>query len=86
LEAMSCGVPVVCTNIGGLPELVTHGFNGFLAEVGAIDAMASHVLHILESHERWKFFSRNARNTALEFDTEKIVPIYERLYAQVLNP
>jgi glycosyltransferase involved in cell wall biosynthesis len=82
---MSCGVPVVCTNIGGLPELVTHGFNGFLCDVGAIEAMASHVLHILESQERWKCFSENARNTALRFDTEKIVPIYEHLYTQVLN-
>jgi N-acetyl-alpha-D-glucosaminyl L-malate synthase BshA len=86
LEAMACGVPVVCTNIGGLPELVTHGINGFLADVGAIDTMASHALHILESNERWKFFSENARNTALDFDTEKIVPIYEHLYTQVLNP
>jgi N-acetyl-alpha-D-glucosaminyl L-malate synthase BshA len=84
LEAMACGVPVVCSNIGGLPELVTHGFNGFLSEVGAIEAMASHVLHILESQARWETFSHHARQTALQFDTAQIVPVYEHLYHDVL--
>lgn len=85
LEAMSCGVPVVCSNIGGLPELVTHGFNGFLSEVGAIEAMASHVLYLLDSRARWETFSHHARQTALQFDTEQIVPIYEHLYHDVLT-
>lgn len=84
LEAMSCGVPVVCSNIGGLPEFVMHGFNGFLCDVGAVEQMASHVLYILESPSRWETFSHHARETALRFDTQKIVPIYERLYHDVL--
>jgi N-acetyl-alpha-D-glucosaminyl L-malate synthase BshA len=84
LEAMACGVPVICSNIGGLPELVTHGFNGFLSDVGAIETMASYALHILDSQARWETFSHHARQTALQFDTEQIVPIYERLYHDIL--
>lgn len=84
LEAMACGVPVICSNIGGLPELVTHGFNGFLSDVGAIETMASYALHLLDSRARWETFSHQARQTALQFDTEQIVPIYERLYHDIL--
>lgn len=85
LEAMSCGVPVVSSNVGGLPELVKHGVNGFLFDVGAIDLMASAVLHILDSPERWQFFSDNARKTAIDLDTKHIIPIYEQLYLQTLT-
>lgn len=85
LEAMACGVPVVCTNIGGLPELVKHNYNGFLASVGAIDEMAAHISQLLSDNARWESFSHNARKTALCFDTDCIVPIYERYYAKVLN-
>ncbi|MGQ9806757.1 MAG: N-acetyl-alpha-D-glucosaminyl L-malate synthase BshA [Chlorobiales bacterium] len=85
LEAMSCGVPVVSSNVGGLPELVKHGVNGFLFDVGAIDLMASAVLHILDSPERWQFFSDNARKTAIDLDTKNIIPIYEQLYLQTLT-
>lgn len=84
LEAMACGVPIICSNIGGLPELVTHGFNGFLSDVGAIETMTSYALHILDSPARWETFSHHARQTALQFDTEQIVPIYERLYHDIL--
>lgn len=85
LEAMSCGVPVVSTNVGGLPELIEHGYNGFMTQVGAIDEMAFFALHILDSRERWETFSRNARQTALRFDTQTIVPTYEAYYEQLLR-
>lgn len=85
LEAMACNVPVVCTRIGGLPELVSHGYNGFLAEVGAIEEMAAYIISLLQDKARWQSFSHNARQTALRFDTKCIVPLYERYYARILS-
>jgi glycosyltransferase involved in cell wall biosynthesis len=51
LEAMGNGVPVVATNVGGVPEIVSHGENGFLAEAGDVDSVASSVLSLIENPE-----------------------------------
>ncbi|GBD07509.1 N-acetyl-alpha-D-glucosaminyl L-malate synthase [bacterium HR21] len=85
LEAMSCGVPVVATTAGGIPEVVRHGETGFLAEIGDIDRMARYCLELLSNPKKHQLFRERARQRALEFDTELIVPLYERLYQRVLE-
>ncbi len=86
LEAMSCGVPVVASNIGGIPELVEHGENGYVAELGDVTRMAKYVTELLSNHKRWNTFSENARSSAgSHFDVNVIVPQYEQLYAEVLG-
>lgn len=84
LEAMACEVPVVSSNAGGIPELNIDGVTGFMCNVGDVDAMAEKVLYILSDDERLKTFKHNARQRALEFHIDKIVPQYERMYEQVL--
>lgn len=84
LEAMSCGVPVVATNMGGIPEVVSHGETGYIAELGDIKRMARYAVDLLKHPRRWEEFSQNARNRAVQlFDKDLIVPQYEALYSKV---
>lgn len=81
LEAMSCGVPVVATNIGGIPEVVIHGETGYVAELGDISRMAKYVVELIENPKKWNVFSKNARKLAEEkFNIKKIVDEYVSLY------
>ncbi|HZL99937.1 MAG TPA: N-acetyl-alpha-D-glucosaminyl L-malate synthase BshA, partial [Planctomycetota bacterium] len=54
LEAMACGVPVVATRSGGLPEVVEHGVTGLLREVGDVEGMAADVARLLREPERYR--------------------------------
>jgi L-malate glycosyltransferase len=86
LEAMSCGLPVVSSSVGGLPELVAHNECGYIAEIGDIDRMAKYVVDLLTNEKKYKLFSENARNRAVEkFEISKIVPMYEQYYEDILN-
>jgi N-acetyl-alpha-D-glucosaminyl L-malate synthase BshA len=80
LEAMACGVPVVCSNTGGMPELNRQGYSGFIADVGDTNTMTEDVLNILESKESLQKYRVQAREHATQFATESIVPLYEKLY------
>lgn len=84
LEALSCGVPVVASNVGGIPEQVEHGKTGYLAPVGDVPAMAGHVLALVEDPERWRLFSRRAREHVLEhFQLAPAIDRYEALYRRL---
>ena len=86
LEAMACGLPVVSTSVGGLPELVSHNESGFIAEIGDIDRMAKYVVQLLTNPKKYEIFSENARKRAVEkFEIHKIVPEYEEYYKEILN-
>lgn len=85
LEAMACGVPVISSNAGGLPEINIQGKTGFLAEVGDVATMAEHACYILEDDDRLQQFKENALAQASEFSINKIVPMYEAVYEQVAN-
>ena len=85
LEAMASGVPVIASEVGGLPEVVEHGVSGFLAPVGDVDKMAEYALHILSDCATCRRFSRAACQRAREhFDYRNIVPQYEAVYERVL--
>ncbi len=86
LEAMSCGIPVVSSSVGGLPELVGHNESGFIAEIGDIERMAKYVIDLLTNERKYKIFSNNARErTIKKFDTNKVVPLYEEFYKEILS-
>jgi N-acetyl-alpha-D-glucosaminyl L-malate synthase BshA len=86
LEALSCGVPVVASRIGGLPEVVSDGETGFLHPVGDIEAMAQSVLRLLRDPALHSRMSRAARASAeASWPIEPIVARYETYYRQVLE-
>ena len=86
LEAMSCEVPVIATNVGGLKEIVSHGVDGYLAEVGDTEAIAQYALKILTDSRRQEEFGRSAREKVLEkYGPEKILSKYEELYEETLH-
>ncbi|MGQ9917620.1 MAG: N-acetyl-alpha-D-glucosaminyl L-malate synthase BshA [Bryobacteraceae bacterium] len=86
LEAMACGVVPVATRTGGLPELITHGQEGFLEEVGDIDGQAARVVALLTNQDLYTRMRWAARATAEErFCTSIIIPRYEAFYREVLD-
>lgn len=84
LEAMACGVPVISSNAGGLPEVNKDGFSGYLSEVGDVDSMANNALKILKDQTDLDQFKKNALITAQQFDIKKILPLYEDLYQRAI--
>ena len=80
LEAMACGVPVVSSDAGGLPEVNIDNETGYLCSVGDWRAMGAKGIDILKDPDKLAQFRVNARNKALEFSREKIVPQYEEVY------
>ncbi len=86
LEAMSCAVPTVTTNVGGLPEVALQGRTGFLDEVGDIKAMTGHVLQILQDPDLAGKMGQAGRDRARKsFQQELIISRYEKFYQQVLS-
>jgi N-acetyl-alpha-D-glucosaminyl L-malate synthase BshA len=85
LEAMAAGTPVVATNAGGIPEIITHGKNGYLSGIGDVEQMSHQAISILSNDQVLNTFSEEARKQAESFDIHKIVPKYEDLYQRVLK-
>ena len=85
LEAMACGVPVISTNTGGLPEVNRHGVTGMMSNVGDVEDMARNLKFLLEDDKRIEKFRKNALMRAGDFSLDKILPMYENLYNSVLT-
>jgi N-acetyl-alpha-D-glucosaminyl L-malate synthase BshA len=84
LEAMACGVVPVATRVGGVPELITHGEDGFLEAPSDVAAQAADVIRLLMDEALHERMAGAARWTAAErFCTDRIIPQYERYYAEV---
>ena len=84
LEAMACGVPVVASRAGGLPEVITDGVNGILEPVGSVEAMGRRAVDLLRSGTRHRSMREAAIAKAREYSADRIVPMYERLYEDVI--
>jgi glycosyltransferase involved in cell wall biosynthesis len=83
LEAMACGLPVVSTNVGGLPYLVNEGDDALLTPAGDHERMASAVRNVLGDPELAGRLSRNGRTTADRFDWQAIVPQWTALLDRI---
>lgn len=86
LEAMACEVVPVATRVGGVPELIEDGVNGYLAEVGDVETMARCAIEILADEGRLRTIGKQARRSAqAKFCSSKIIPEYEKFYRSVLD-
>ncbi len=83
LEAMACGLPVVASKVGGLPEVVGHQRTGFLFPRNDDETAAGYVLRLLSEPGLYRSMSLAAREQASRFDQKTVVPLYERLYDRV---
>lgn len=84
LEAMACGLPVISSNAGGIPEVNMHGSTGYLSDVGDFASMAAHALQLLQDPHLYSTMQANAIVQSQNFSIDIIVPQYEQLYQQLL--
>ena len=85
LEAMISGVPVISSNTGGIPEVNKHGVSGYLSNVGDIHDMSRNAIKILKDENELEKFKAAAKELALQFDINKIVPVYEFIYQKAFE-
>ena len=85
LEAMACGAPVVASRAGGIPEVVDDGVTGILEPVGSVEAMGRRAVELLRDSRRYAAMRDAAIGKAQEFSADRIVPMYEQLYEEVLR-
>jgi len=84
LEALACEVPVIATDVGGLPEVVSHGECGYLLPVGDVEAMAAAAIELLTDDVKRRRFGRAGRRQAVErFSQDDIVGRYRAVYESV---
>ena len=85
LEALSCGVPVIGCNVGGLPEVVRHGETGILLPPGDIAGLSAAAIEILSDPLKWKSMSElGAADARARFSEDAIVPLYEEIYRKAM--
>jgi glycosyltransferase involved in cell wall biosynthesis len=83
---MACEVPVIATNVGGLPEVVEHGVDGYLVAPRDVASAAKFALQILTSADRGREMGKLARiNARKKYCANDIIPIYEEFYRKVLD-
>jgi N-acetyl-alpha-D-glucosaminyl L-malate synthase BshA len=86
LEAMACSVPVVSSDVGGIPELNVDGETGYLRPLGDVDGMTEASRRILTDPALHARMAQAARDRAVgEFEIDRIVPQYEAYYEQVIE-
>jgi glycosyltransferase involved in cell wall biosynthesis len=82
LEAMSCGKPVIASNIGGIPESVKDGYNGFLTTPKNPMDIADKIIKAL-TEMNLEEMGRRSRQTALKYDWQEIGKKYRQVMEEV---
>lgn len=85
LEAMSFGVPVFSTNVGGIKEVIKHKVSGYLTKQGDIQAFVKNMLGHFSNNKKVAEMKLNSLNESMMFNTENIIPQYEKIYQKLLS-
>jgi glycosyltransferase involved in cell wall biosynthesis len=86
MEAIACGIPCVAFNIGGMPDMIEHKKNGYLAQPYQIEDLARGIAWVLENEERHQKLSYRAREKAeQEFTLELQACRYLSLFTEIAN-
>ena len=86
LEAMACEVPVIASNVGGLPEIVRQGVTGYTCAPDDVMEMSRHAVDLLRDTPRREAIGRAAADMVrTEYCADRIVPLYEQAYERALG-
>ncbi len=86
LEAMACEVPVIATKVGGVPEVIKDGVDGYLVQPGDVAAAGKYALQILQRADRGREMGQQARMDAKKkFCSNDVIPLYEAYYEKILG-
>lgn len=83
LEAMASGLPIVASNVGGIPNVVIHSINGLLFDAGDHRALADEIIYIFQNDELREFFAKNGKKMVQDYSWEKIALKIERVYEEL---
>jgi glycosyltransferase involved in cell wall biosynthesis len=84
VEAMALGKPIVASNIGGIPDLITHGKNGFLVPPGNPEHLAKYIQILIEDKEKRESMGQAGKKISLKFSKEIMVEKIAGLYNDLL--
>ncbi len=80
LEAMSLGIPVVTTNLAGIPDMVKHGETGFLVKPKDSESLAKYINLLLKDKKLWRKMSKNCKKEVKKYSWENVIGILEKIY------
>lgn len=84
LEAMAFGVPVFSTNVGGIPEVIKHEKSGYLVKMGDTENLSKYIIKHFANNAKIVSMKKQAKQTAINFAAEKIIPEYEQIYQKLI--
>ncbi|MBT9151423.1 MAG: D-inositol 3-phosphate glycosyltransferase [candidate division WS2 bacterium] len=85
LEAMTCGVPIVASKIGGVPDVVKDGENGLLVQPKDYEALADAIIYLLENEDERERMGKNGREKVESYSWERIAEETEKVYSSLMR-
>lgn len=84
MEASACGIPIIATRIGGIPDIVRDRFNGYMVKPGDYPGLARHIVDLLEDTDQFRLFGKTGREIAVEsFSIDRMVAAHRNIYRNV---
>ena len=83
VEAMAAGKPIVASNVGGIPDLVQHGYNGLLVPPGDEKALAAAIRQLIDDPDKAKIMGQRGRELCHQFSVESMVEKIDALYTEL---
>ena len=86
LEAMACGIPIISSKLGGIPDIVKDMENGMLVKPGDPESLADALIFLLENDDIRKKMGNDGRKKVEEYSWMKIAEKTEGIYEKLINP